>query len=138
MMRIFIFFFACLGSLSFGTVEAAYEQLSQTELDAYYAQLNQAIAKAEQRVQALKARVGDLGNVPVWSDKLELQQAIVQLEVKRTLFANFKGTESLRSGLVRDRLLAILNNSSISEGDLADLQSLVLEEKAKIRAATKP
>lgn len=133
MWRILFFSLFFLGSLTH--LQAAYEPLSQTDLDAYYVQANAAIAKAEERVQALKNKVGDLSNVPMWNDKLELQHAIVQLEVKKTLFANFKGTESLRSPLVRDKLLAVLNNPSISEGDLTELQSLVLEEKAKIHQA---
>lgn len=123
--------------LAFSTIPlfaGNYPVLSQSELDAYYSEVYQAIGKAEVRVQELQSVVGGGQEVPTWSRKLELQHAIVQLEVKKTLFANFKGTESLRSPLVRQALLQVLNNPSISESDLADLQTLVLDEKAKIRA----
>lgn len=115
-----------------------YPALTQSELDAYYSEIYQAIGKAEVRVQELQAVVSGGNELPTWNRKLELQHAYVQLEVKKTLFANFKGGESLRSPLVRQALLQVMNNPAISESDLAELQTLVLEEKAKIRAESKP
>jgi hypothetical protein len=71
---------------------------------------------------------------PTWDTKLELQNAIIQLEVKKTLMNNFKGTESLQSEAVRSKLLQTLNKSIITISDLADLQSLVQNEKARLQA----
>jgi hypothetical protein len=117
---------------------ADYAPLTEEQLNSYYTEIYKALSKAEERVQALQTAVNDNSRAPAWNDKLELQHAIIQLEVKRTLFANFKGTESLRSALVRDKLLQVLNNPGITESDLADLQTLVLEEKAKIKALGAP
>lgn len=98
-------------------------------------QMNDAIQKQEQQVQNLKANATRKDVAPTWNSKLELENAIIQLEVKKTLVGNFAGTESLKSSLVRDRLLQVLNKPMITTADLADLQSLVLEEKAKMRSA---
>ena len=117
---------------------AEYTPLSEEQLNGYYTEIYKALSKAEERVQVLQSAMSNPARAPAWNDKLELQHAIIQLEVKRTLFANFKGTESMRSARVRDRLLQVLNNPGITEADLADLQSLVLEEKAKIKALGTP
>ncbi len=116
----------------------SYPVLSQGELDAYYSEVYAAIGKAEMNVQELQNIIGGGQELPTWNRKLELQNAMVQLEVKKTLFANFKNSEALRSPLVRQALLQVLNIPSISQSDLAELQTLVLEEKAKIRAASAP
>lgn len=116
----------------------SYPVLSQGELDAYYSEVYAAIGKAEMNVQELQNIIGGGQELPTWNRKLELQNAMVQLEVKKTPFANFKNSEALRSPLVRQALLQVLNIPSISQSDLAELQTLVLEEKAKIRAASAP
>lgn len=130
-----IFLPVILTVVSPGFVMAAdYAPLTEEQLNSYYTEIYKALSKAEERVQGLQSAISNPGRAPAWNDKLELQHAIIQLEVKRTLFANFKGTESLRSAQVRDKLLQVLNNPGIKESDLADLQTLVLEEKAKIKA----
>jgi hypothetical protein len=130
---LFVLFLSCF---SFSLHAESYPVLSQAELDAYYSEVYVAIGKAEMNVQELQSIVSGGQELPTWNRKLELQNAIVQLEVKKTLFANFKNSEALRSPLVRQALLQVLNIPSISESDLAELQTLVLEEKAKIRAAS--
>ncbi len=137
MKNLFFCFFALFLPLGgvFTLHAEEYPVLSQDELTAYYSQLQDAIGKAEAKVQEWKVQMQNPDRLPAQSDKVQFQHAIVQLEVKKTLFANFKGTESLRSSLVRQKLLEVLNNPAITEADLAELQSLVLEEKQKIRAS---
>lgn len=101
----------------------------------YENQLNAAIARAEQDVKAAQNSATRRDQAPTWNSKLEYQNAIVQLEVKKTLVNNFKNTESLNSPVVRAKLLQVLNKSMITTADLADLQSVVIEEKAKMRAS---
>lgn len=101
----------------------------------YDAAVSKAIANAEANVANLQNRATRQDLAPTWNSKLELQNAIIQLEVKKTLVGNFRNTESLQSPVVRDMLLRILNKDIITTADLADLQSTVLEEKANIRAA---
>jgi hypothetical protein len=108
---------------------------STAEVDAFEKKMDAAIARAEQDVKAQLANATRHDMAPTWNTKLEAQNAIVQLEVKKTLVGNFKGTESLKSPAVRELLLQILNKPLITTGDLADLQSLVLQEKAKLKAA---
>lgn len=103
--------------------------------DDYENQLNAAIARAEQDVQETQNNATRRDMAPTWNSKLEYQNAIVQLEVKKTLVNNFKKTESLKSPVVRAKLLQILNKPMITTADLADLQSVVIEEKSKMRAA---
>lgn len=113
---------------------ASYPPLTSEESAAFQQQVNQAIARAEARVRELEANATRKDLMPTWNSKLELQNAIIQLEVKKTLVGNFHGADSLRSTAVRQALLELLNKSDISTGDLASFQTLVLEEKAKIRA----
>lgn len=106
--------------------------------DVFQKQMDDAIARAEQAVRNSQANATTHTNAPTWNTKLEYQNAIVQLEVKKTLVNNFKGTESLKSPLVREKLLQVLNKPMVTTADLADLQSLVLEEKTKMKAQTAP
>lgn len=103
--------------------------------DDYENQLNAAIARAEQDVKDTQYSATRRDQAPTWNSKLEYQNAIVQLEVKKTLVNNFKGTESLKSPVVRAKLLQVLNKPMITTADLAELQSVVIEEKSKLRAA---
>jgi hypothetical protein len=133
-----VIFFIAAVSISFGSLSAdssAYPAMNQAELTGYYNQLEQAINKAEKAVEQAKYEATRKDIIPSSVNTIALQNAIVQLDVKKTLVNNFKGTESLQSPLVRRELLAVLNKSLIMPSDLANLQGLVLEEKAKIRAA---
>lgn len=103
--------------------------------DDYENQLNAAIARAEQDVKDAQNSATRRDQAPTWNSKLEYQNAIVQLEVKKTLVNNFKKTEALKSPVVRAKLLQVLNKSMITTADLAELQSVVIEEKSKMRAA---
>lgn len=132
---------ASLSALSFAEVNQRgsfsaqeYAALSAQDTKAFNAQLDALIEKAESKVKNLEAQVASRENVPTWNTKLELQNAIIQLEVKKTLVGNFKGSESLQSPKVRQQLINVLSKPSITTADLAELQSLVLEEKAKIKA----
>lgn len=113
----------------------SYEPLSIEEAAMFQGQLEQLVQKAEKKVKELQQNATRKDVAPTWTSKVELQNGIVQLEVKKTLVNNFKGTESLQSPKVRQKLMEILNKPDISTADLAELQNLVLDEKAKIHAA---
>lgn len=132
-----LFLMAAVG-FSFNALQAdsaTYPPLSQQESNAFQNQVDQALKNAEKQVEAAKYSATRRDVAPTTVSKIELQNALIQLDVKKTLINNFKGTESLQSPLVRRKLLEVLNKSIIMPSDLADLQGLVLEEKAKIRAA---
>lgn len=134
MKKIFLFFAFYCGI--FCHLEGAdYAPLTSQEESAYYQKLDQTVANAEKNVKQLQANATRKDVMPTWNSKLELQNAIIQLEVKKTLVNNFKQTESLRSSRVRDLLLQVLNKQTITTSDLAELQNLVINEKARIHEA---
>ncbi|MGK5594382.1 MAG: hypothetical protein ACSNEK_03375 [Parachlamydiaceae bacterium] len=124
----------------FSTIEAPstheqqrqYPVLTPEEEDRFLKLMQQAIDKAEQTLKAAQHQATRHDVMPTWESKVEFQHAITMYEVKKTLMNNFKGTESLRSPAVRAKLLQVLNSADISTADLADLQSLVLNEKEHI------
>lgn len=116
------------------SLSAEYPPLTPAQEASFEAQMNAIIARAEQHVKDTQYNATRTDIAPTWSSKLELQNAIIQLEVKKTLFNNFKNTASLRSPLVQQKLLATLRLPSITTADLADLQNTVLTEKANIQA----
>lgn len=97
-------------------------------------EMNAAVQKAENEVQVQFKNATRRDTVPLWSDKVQLENAIIQLEVKKTLVNNFKGTISLQSPLVRAKLIQLLNQDIIMESDLAELQNLVNQERTKLNA----
>lgn len=119
-------------------IAADYAPLSPEENRVFESQMQQAIQKAEEYVQQTQKVATDNTRAPMWTDKLQMQNAITQLEVKKTLVNNFVGTESLRSAAVRNKLLSILNQTNISTADLAGLQNLVLQEKQRIQSSNSP
>ena len=104
----------------------------------YDAQIDQAISQAEAEVQKQLNNATRRDVVPMWSDKVQLETAIRDLELKKILAANFKGTQSLNNPLIRNKLLEILNKSVIMQSDLAELQSLVTQEKARLNTQPSP
>lgn len=111
---------------------ASYGPMTEQEASKYDQELNNAISKAEKAVEAAKTGATRHDLAPNWNSKLEMQNAVTQLEVKKTLVANFRGTESLESPIVRKLLLSVLNKSIITTADLAELQSTVLTEKDRL------
>lgn len=99
---------------------------------AFNSKLDAALQKAEADVQQNFDRATTRANIPTWESKLSLENAVIQLEVKKTLVANFKGKDSLQSPLVREKLLEVLNKSIVTQADLAELQSIVNQEKTRL------
>lgn len=110
-----------------------YPTLSQQDMDGITQAMQQAINKAQKTLNEAGYDATRRDNMPQWSTKVEAQQAMTMFEVKKTLMANFKNSESLRSPAVRQKLLRVLNQDNIGISDLAELQNLVLQEKERIR-----
>lgn len=98
-------------------------------------QMNQAVQNAEKNVQQLLTNATRTDVAPTWDSKLQLENAIIQLEVKKTLVENFRGAISLNSPVVRQRLLEVLNKDSITQADIAELQSLINQYKATLESS---
>jgi len=112
----------------------SYAPLNQEEMNVYTDAMQQAINKAQATVDQAAQFATRKDISPTWASKVQLKQAMMMLEVKKTLMNNFKNSPSLRSPLVRRKLLQVLNQDSVTISDLADLQNLVIEEKSKINA----
>lgn len=116
------------------TAQSGYPQLTPEESDKFTMEMQKAIEKEQKRVNQLAERATSQQLLPTWSSKVELKQAMTMLEVKKTLMNNFKGSEAIRSPLVREKLLKLLNQDNIAISDLADLQNLTLHEKERIQS----
>lgn len=106
-----------------------YPALTQDQMQQLNDQLNAQIQNAEQRVQDLTNRVQDQTRMPMSIDKVELEAAILDLDVKKTLVAKFANSPSLKSPKVRQILFQILAKNYIQENDLATLQAITNEER---------
>lgn len=111
-----------------------YGSIPPGEGDNFNLQMQQEIQKAQQRVDKLARIATDQTRMPMMADKMALQNAMIMLEVKKTLVGNFQNTISVRSPLVRQALLNVLRKESISTGDLAELQAIVRQERPKVEA----
>lgn len=133
MIMKFNFFYLLLTLTAFLPFHTAYAGGEKTfegaEAQNYYQQLENQIAKEEKHVKELQAKATDTTHMPMWIDKLELEQAIIMLDVKKILYNNFRNTPALQSSLVREKLLSLLSRENITQGDLAELQSLANSEK---------
>lgn len=106
-----------------------YPALTQEQIQQINDQLNAQIQDAEQRVQNFTNLVKDSTRMPMSIDKVELESAIIDLDVKKTLAAKFQGSPSLRSPKVRQVLMQIMSKKYIQESDLATLQAVVDAER---------
>ncbi len=104
--------------------------LNQSQLQSYQQQLVQAVKNQENRVQQIQDKMARTDIVQTSADVAAYDNAILMLEIKRTLLGNFVGTPSLQNGAVRAKLLDIMNKDMVTPGDLAELQSLVNAAKA--------
>ncbi|MBS4168275.1 hypothetical protein PARA125_000909 [Parachlamydia sp. AcF125] len=126
---------ACYGLFNCSALQAAHpSSLSfQAEEQIFYKQIEDLIAKDQKRLQELQERAYSRKKVPMWSHKVELEQAIITLDVKKVLYANFKNTLSIESSLVREKLLSLMRKDNITMSDLAELQALTEREKQRLR-----
>lgn len=108
---------------------AKYPPLTADQIQQFNEQMLAQIQLAEQRVQNLMSKVQDNTRMPMSIDKVELEGAIIDLDVKKTLVSKFQGSPSLKSPKVRQALMQILSKDYIQEADLALLQAIVDAER---------
>lgn len=106
-----------------------YPALTADQEKQLQSQMASQIQNAEQRVQSLINSVQDKTRAPMSIDKVELEQAIIDLEVKKTLVGKFQNSPSLRSPNVQQALMSVLSKNGITAGDLANLQSITDSER---------
>lgn len=96
-------------------------------------QMTDELNKQQKYIDQLAAGVMDTSISPMFINKVELGNALIQLDVKKTLVANFWNSTTLASPVLRSVLLQILKKDLITEGDLAYLQTVADTEKAKLQ-----
>lgn len=106
-----------------------YPALTPEQIQQFNEQMAGQVQNAEQRVQSLMNMVQDRTRMPMSIDKVQLEGAITDLDVKKTLVSKFQSSPSLKSPKVRQVLMQILGKDFIQESDLAALQAVVNEER---------
>lgn len=106
-----------------------YPALTPEQIQQFNEQMNSQIQNSEQRVQSLMGVMQDQTRMPMDIDRVALEGAITDLDVKKTIFAKFQGSPSLKSPKVRQALLDILSKNYIQESDIATLQAIVDAER---------
>jgi hypothetical protein len=96
----------------------------------YNAQVQNELARQEQRVQKLMQNVTSQTQIVNDAMRMEAQAAITVLQVKRTLVGNLINSDVIQYAPVRDQLLAVLKQTSIAPSDLAYLQSVINQQRA--------
>lgn len=134
LLAIFCF---CFGTLAAEIPQTASTQenqeLSASEMEAYYSSLQAQIDQQNVRVEALIKRAQSGQQVPTPVQRVEIEQAIMMLDVKKTLYNNFYDTRTIKqSAAVRRALLQILSQFDITIVDLSGFQNLVTHEKERL------
>lgn len=134
------FSFLAVALLAFGvydyslSAEATAQELTDSELNSYYAALKKQVDKQNQVVQGMMQSLEERKTIFSQAQRAQMEQAIIMLDVKKTLYSNFVGTETIKkSPAVRDMLLKVLSQNVITESDLASLQALVTQEKLRLK-----
>ncbi|WP_052243894.1 hypothetical protein [Neochlamydia sp. TUME1] len=92
-------------------------------------EINIRVKEAEHFMQNQWRVVQDKTRMPMSIDKVQLENAITNLEVKKTLAAKFINSPSLKSPKVREILIQVLSKDLIQASDLAALQNIVDRER---------
>lgn len=110
-----------------------------SQLDSFHQAMQKALIDQETRVKNLTARATDRSNAPLSFDKVALGNAMIMLDVKRTLVNNFWDNPVTQNTGFQQRLINILNKDLITEGDLSELQNAADQIRASsIRQAVQP
>ncbi|MCB1114507.1 MAG: hypothetical protein KDK62_07115 [Chlamydiia bacterium] len=129
-MRSFILAFSLVSAAA---IEAAPETTTteSRELKTFYNKLEEQIEIQQKRVEDIKSQIESREIIPPAAILAEFENAYIMLNIKRTLYGNFYGTPSVQSPAVREALLAIFEKTIITQGDLAQLEALVRQERPK-------
>lgn len=109
-----------------------YPALTPEQKESFENQMRALIKDQEKKVSDLKNKVMNRANMPSDASRMELQNAFIMLDVKKTIVNNFVNTPSEQSPVIRDFLLKLLKKDTIEVNDLAELQNLVQQERSKV------
>jgi hypothetical protein len=126
---LFIFSFPYLsaaGSYSYET-----EQMRSTDTETFQQSMERALQAQRNKIQRLKGVVFDLKAPVIPGAGSELVNDTVMLEVKETLYKNFINSPVTQDSQFQSKLLRIMNQTTITEDDLRELQRAA--DEARIR-----
>lgn len=106
--------------------------------DRFLETLRGEIQKQSDLVNKLKDQIARTDIVAPSSINTQFENAYTMLNVKRTLYANFVGTPSIKSPLVQKKLLQIFQKDIITQADLSELEALVKQERPKFVTPSEP
>lgn len=110
-------------AISLIAVDGPIVGVNTNQLDSFHQALQKALADQETRVRNLTAQATNRTNAPMSIDKVALGNAMIMLDIKRTLVANFWDNAVTQNAGFQQRLLQILDKDLITEADLAELQN---------------
>jgi len=107
--------------------------MASKEIDDFRQQMQYELTRANDKVNSLVQKMKDHTIAPMWTDKLELQNAIIVYDTKSILVSNFKDNPVIQSPVMRNALLNTLRSDSVTEADLAYLQSIANQVRANMQ-----
>lgn len=100
--------------------------------DAFHQAMQKALTDQQNRVNAYGQRATNRSNAPMTIDKVALGNALIMLDVKRTLVANFWDNPVTLDPTFQQTLIRILNQDTVVESDLALLQNMADQIRARM------
>lgn len=106
-----------------------YPPLTEVQLKEFQDKMNALVQVDEKQVEEMLIKIQDLSKMPTYFDKSVLENAIINLTVKKTIIEKFGNSPSLKSPKVRQALISVLSKPHLTEADLANLQSITNSER---------
>jgi hypothetical protein len=107
-------------------------QATAQDIANFRQQMVNELNKQQKYVDQLGAAIQDTTISPMFINSVELGNALIQMDVKRTLVANFWNSTTLASPTLRSVMLQTLQKDVITQADLAYLQMVADTEKANL------
>lgn len=102
------------------------------QLQAFYDSMIKSVNKAQEELDQIVTQGIDAKTAPAPDWMQQLDNAVFMLKVKYALAWNLRGAAALRSPLIREKILQILNKEAIEQSDVAELQTLINSERVQI------
>lgn len=106
--------------------------LSGSDLDKFRAELKEEVRKADEKAQAMQKGIKLNKTSPMTIDKVAFGNAIMMLDVKKTLYTNFVNNPVIKSPAMQQALLTVMRKDIIQESDLAQLQNMADQVRAQM------
>lgn len=131
-------FVLCMGGSVNAQITRERTPMGSPTIINFQRQLQEQLRLAEAHVKELSESVQSRSLAPAWTNKVEFQNALIMLNVKKTLVANFSNNPVIQSERMRGALLSLLQQDSITEADLIFLQNVANEERVLLNLRTTP